>query len=87
MESFAVWVPIVVAVIMGPIVVVLQKLRKEKTDQHVEGRSLLNQIGSKVDEYGYKIDEFGNKIDMYGRKIDMHLGWHDGHGDNIRKKD
>lgn len=59
-----VWVPIIVALITGPVVVVLQKLRQENTDQHAEGRILLKVIGSKVDKIGSKIDN--------------HIGWHDG---------
>lgn len=59
-----VWVPIIVALITGPVVVVLQKLRKENTDQHAEGRILLKVIG--------------NKVDKIGSKIDNHIGWHDG---------
>lgn len=59
-----VWVPIIVALITGPVVVVLQKLRKENTDQHNEGRILLKVIG--------------NKVDKIGSKIDNHIGWHDG---------
>lgn len=60
----SVWVPIIVAVIMGPVVVVLQKLRKENTEQHSEGRILLKMIGTKVDKIGSKLDN--------------HIGWHDG---------
>jgi hypothetical protein len=60
----SVWVPIIVAVIMGPVVVVLQKLRKENTEQHAEGRILLRMIG--------------NKVDKIGSKLDNHIGWHDG---------
>ena len=44
-----IWVPIVVAVITGPVVVVLSKLRKENSEQHAEGRELLQAIGAKVD--------------------------------------
>jgi len=62
MES--IWVPILVAVITGPVVVVLQKLRKENTEQHEEGRILLRVIGTKVDKIGSKLDQ--------------HIGWHDG---------
>lgn len=58
----AVWVPIVVAVITGPVVVVLQKLRKENTQQHEEGRDLLKLVGIKVDKIGSKLDH--------------HIGWH-----------
>jgi hypothetical protein len=60
----SVWVPIIVAVITGPVVVVLQKLRKENTQQHEEGRILLRVIG--------------NKVDKIGSKLDQHIGWHDG---------
>jgi hypothetical protein len=59
-----VWVPIFVAVITGPVVVILQKLRKENTEQHAEGRILLRVIG--------------NKVDKIGSKIDNHIGWHEG---------
>jgi hypothetical protein len=44
-----VWVPIIVAIISGPLVVVLQKLRKENTSQHAEGQILLRMVGTKVD--------------------------------------
>ena len=63
-----IWVPIVVAVITGPVVVVLQKLRKENTEQHNEGRILLRLIGTKVDKMGSKLDN--------------HIGWHEGQKDS-----
>jgi hypothetical protein len=59
-------VPIVVAVIGGPLVVVLQKLRKENSDQHAEGRALLERVADKVDGVSTKLDE--------------HIGWHKGRG-------
>jgi len=62
-----IWVPIVVAVITGPAVVVLSKLRKENSEQHAEGRELLEAIGIKVDKVGSKLDE--------------HIGWHKGKED------
>ncbi len=66
-EMEMVWVPIVVAIISGPLVVVLQKLRKENTEQHEEGRILLKMIGTKVDKIGSKLDN--------------HIGWHEGQED------
>lgn len=63
-EMEMVLVPILVAIISGPLVVVLQKLRKENTEQHEEGRILLKMIGGKVDKIGSKIDN--------------HIGWHEG---------
>jgi hypothetical protein len=62
-----VWVPIVVAIISGPLVVVLQRLRKENTEQHEEGRILLKIIGTKVDKIGSRLDN--------------HIGWHEGQED------
>ena len=59
-----VWVPIIVAIISGPLVVVLQKLRKENTSQHAEGQILLRMVGAKVDKIG--------------SKLDSHIGWHEG---------
>lgn len=56
-------VPIAVAIITGPVVVLLQKLRKENTSQHAESRGLLEHLVIKVD----KVDD----------KLDRHLG--DGH--------
>jgi hypothetical protein len=58
------WVPIVVAIITGPMVVILQLLRRENSSQHAEGRELLNRVLHKVDEVGTKIDN--------------HIGWHEG---------
>ena len=62
----AVLVPIIVALIMGPLVVLLQKMRKENTEQHNEGRHLLNRVADKVDDVATKLDE--------------HIGWHKGRG-------
>lgn len=49
--------PIIVAVITGPVVVVLQKLRRENTDQHAESRGLLEHLVVKVDKMDEKLDE------------------------------
>jgi len=62
MESII--VPIVVAVIGGPIMVLLSKVRSENTSQHAEARTLLRQVAHKVDKVGTKLDE--------------HIGWHKG---------
>ena len=57
-------IPVLVAVITGPVVVLLQRLRSENTEQHAESRGLLEHLIVKVD----KIDD----------KIDNHV--RDGHG-------
>jgi hypothetical protein len=50
-------VAIVVAVITGPVVVLLQMLRRENTQQHSESRELLHHMVLKVD----RVDENLNK--------------------------
>jgi hypothetical protein len=50
-------VAIAVAVITGPIVVLLQMLRRENTAQHGESRDLLHHMVLKVD----RVDENLNK--------------------------
>jgi hypothetical protein len=50
-------VAIVVAVITGPVVVLLQLLRRENTQQHGESRELLHHMVLKVD----RVDENLNK--------------------------
>lgn len=57
MELAAVVVPVIAAIITGPIVVVLQKLRKENTDQHAESRSLLEHLVIKVDRIDERLDD------------------------------
>ena len=63
----AVIVPIVVALITGPVVVLINMMRKENTEQHSEARHLLKQVASKVDKVG--------------SKLDGHIGWHKGKED------
>jgi hypothetical protein len=55
-------VPIVVAFIGGPLVVLIQQLRKENSEQHAESRSLLERVANQVE----KVDE----------KLDGHIEWH-----------
>lgn len=53
-------VPIAVAIITGPVVVLLQRLRRENTSQHAESRSLLEHVVIKVDKLH---DKFDNHIE------------------------
>lgn len=67
-------VPIIVAVITGPVVVVLQKLRRENTEQHAENGLLLRSIGRRVDRIGEEVHEVAGELRE-------HLGWHKGQKD------
>jgi hypothetical protein len=50
-------VPIAVAFITGPVVVLLQRLRKENSYQHAESRNLLEHVVIKVDNLDDKFDK------------------------------
>lgn len=55
-------IPIIVAIISGPVVILIQQLRKENTIQHAESRVLLELVVDRVE----KVDE----------KLDGHITWH-----------
>lgn len=61
-------VPIAVAIITGPVVVILQKLRKENTSQHAESRGLLEHLVIKVDKMDEKLDEHIADVHPHSRK-------------------
>jgi hypothetical protein len=51
------WVPIVVAVITGPLVVVMRQFEKKNTQQHGENLKVLNRIEKKVDHIDNRLDD------------------------------
>lgn len=55
-------VPVVVALIGGPLVILMQRFRKENKTDHRDVMSALE-----------KIDK---KVDVVGAKIDNHIQWH-----------
>jgi hypothetical protein len=59
------WIPVVAAVITGPTVVILQKLRKENTNQHAESRGILEHILHRVEKIS---DKFDNHIDEHHKE-------------------
>jgi len=61
-------IPIAVAVISGPVVVLLQQLRKENTSQHAESRGLLEHLVKKVDKIDEKLDDHIDHPSHHERK-------------------
>lgn len=53
------------AVITGPVVVILQKLRKENTSQHAESRGLLEHLVIKMDRVDDKIDHLEERFENH----------------------
>lgn len=58
----AVWVPVIVAVIGGPLMWLLSRFDRRNTQQHNANMKVLTRIESKVD----KVDE----------RLDSHIDWH-----------
>jgi preprotein translocase subunit YajC len=66
----SVWfVPIAVAVISGPLVVLMSRFDKRNTEQHDRNMQELKRIGDAVDDVGVKV----TKIDD---RLDRHVEWH-----------
>jgi len=58
----AVWVPIAVALIGGPIMWFLTRFDRRNTDQHAENQKVLTRIESKIE----KVDD----------RLNDHITWH-----------
>lgn len=66
----AVWiVPIVVAIITGPLVVLLSRFDKRNTEQHDRNMEELQRLGDSV-------ENVGSKVDRLDSRIDEHVAWH-----------
>lgn len=58
----AVWVPVAVALIGGPVMWFLTRFDKRNTDQHAENQKVLTRIESKIE----KVDD----------RLNDHITWH-----------
>lgn len=66
----SVWlVPIVVAVITGPLVVLMSKFDKRNTEQHDRNMEELQRIGDSVEKIDLKVDRIDDRLDH-------HMEWH-----------
>lgn len=64
------WIPIAVAVITGPLVVLMKRFDKRNTEQHGANMRVLERIEVKVD----KIDD----------RLDGHIDWHINNKDGLK---
>lgn len=65
----AVWVPVAVALIGGPVMWFLSRFDRRNTDQHAENQAVLLRIEDKVDRVDAKVE----KVDD---RLDGHITWH-----------
>ena len=58
----AVWVPVLVALIGGPVMWFLSRFDQRNTEQHAENQQVLTRIE--------------NKVDRLDGRLDSHIDWH-----------
>lgn len=63
------WVPIAVAVIGGPLMLLLSRFDRRNTEQHDRNMEALQKIGRSV-------EKVGDKVDRLDDRIDRHIEWH-----------
>jgi hypothetical protein len=68
----AVYVPILVALIGGPVMWFLARFDKRNTEQHGENMKILSRVEDKVDRVDGKVDRLDTKVDkLDGRVTDL----------------
>jgi DNA anti-recombination protein RmuC len=71
-----VWVTILCAIILGPIVALIQMGRKENKQDHNVVANLLGRVKDDIIDLHHKIDHVDNHIDKVEDKIDNHVKSH-----------
>jgi len=66
----AIYIPIVVALIGGPVMWFLSRFDKRNTDQHNLNMKILNTLDIKSEQMNWKIDKIDDKIDKIDEKVD-----------------
>jgi len=65
-----IYIPIVVAMIGGPVMWFLSRFDKRNTDQHNLNMKILNTLDIKSEQINWKIDKIDDKIDKIDEKVD-----------------
>ena len=65
----AVWVPVVVALIGGPLMWALHSFDKRNTEQHGENMKILSRVEDKVDRVDGKVDRLDSKVDKIDTRV------------------
>ena len=68
----AIWVPIVVAVIGGPLMWLLARFDRRNTEQHGENMRILKRVEGKVDRLDTKIDRVDERLWTHMTDKDVH---------------
>jgi len=64
-----VYIPIVVALIGGPVMWFLNRLDKRNTEQHGRSMEILERVETKVDRVDGKVDRLDGKVDRLDTRV------------------
>lgn len=65
----AVYVPILVALISGPLMWLLYRFDRRNTEQHGENMKILNRVENKVDRMDGKVDRLDVKVERLDERV------------------
>ena len=65
----AIYVPIIVALITGPLMWLLYRFDKRNTEQHGQNMQVLNRVETKVDRMDGKVDRLDEKVDRIDGRV------------------
>lgn len=65
----AVYVPIVVALISGPLMWLLYRFDRRNTEQHGENMKILSRVENKVDQMDGKVDRIDEKVARLDERV------------------
>ena len=78
----SIFVPIIVAVIGGPIMWFLSRLDKRNTEQHGNSMRVLEATQRLVEQIDGKVDKVDNKVERLDTRLFNHLEWHNDNTDS-----
>lgn len=65
-----IYIPIVVALIGGPVMWFLSRFDKRNTEQHGANMRILDKLDIKFDQMNWKIDRIDEKVDRLDNRVD-----------------
>ena len=71
-----VWVPIIVAIISGPLVAVIQKLRSDNNKDHAEVKTFLQNILTRITRVDERVEALDEKIEKVDQRLEKHIDYH-----------
>jgi len=65
----AIYVPIIVALIGGPVMWFLHRFDRRNTKQHGQNMAVLSRVEGKVDRVDGKVDRLDHKVDLLDTRV------------------